>query len=293
MSISAKLVMQLRAKTGAGMMDCKKALLETNGEFEAAITYLREKGISKAAKKADRVAAEGLVFVAVSEDKKTGALIEFNSETDFVAKNEDFLNLGNAIANLTMTNNVKNIEDILALEIEGVSVSTTITNLISRIGENMNLRRFERYTSEGFVTTYLHMGGRIGVLLNASGEPTEDNIVKAKDICMHTAAMNPSFFDKSEVTQEALDKERAILKNQLIEQGKPEKIIDNILIGKMNKFFEENCLLQQKFVKDDKQTVEQYGKDLKISAVARFQLGDGIEKEEKDFAAEVAEQIKG
>jgi len=293
MAISAKLVMQLRAKTGAGMMDCKKALIETDGDFDGAITYLREKGISKAAKKADRVAAEGLVFAAISADNKVGALVEFNSETDFVGKNEDFVGLGNLIANKVVENKLTTVDAVLAFDNNGETIGTTITNLISRIGENMNLRRIELFESEGFVATYIHMGGKIGVMLNAAGEATEENIQKAKDICMHTAAMSPSYFDKSEVTQEDLDKERTILKNQLIEQGKPEKIIDGILIGKMNKFFEENCLLQQKFVKDDKQTVEQYGKDLKIAAATRFQLGEGIEVEEKDFAAEVAEQIKG
>jgi elongation factor Ts len=293
MSISAKLVMELRGKTDAGMMDCKKALIETNGDLEAAANYLREKGISKAAKKASRIAAEGLVFNAISEDAKIAVLVEFNSETDFVAKNEDFKNFGNLLTKLVIENDLKTVDELKAIEIDGSTIETTLKGLIATIGENMNIRRFARVTSESFVTTYLHMGGKIGVALQLEGDVTDENKTKAKDIAMHVAAMSPDFLDKSEVTQEILDKERAILKAQLIEQGKPEKIIDNILIGKMNKFFEENCLLQQKFVKDDKVTVENYAGNMKIVSVIRFKLGEGLEKRNEDFAAEVAEQMKG
>ena len=293
MSISAKLVMELRGKTDAGMMDCKKALIETNGDLNAAANYLREKGISKAAKKASRIAAEGLVFNAISEDAKTAALVEFNSETDFVAKNNDFKNFGNLLTKLVIENDLKTVEELKAFEIDGSTIEIKLKGLIAKIGENMNIRRFVKVTSDNFVTTYLHMGGKIGVALQLEGEVTDENKAKAKDIAMHVAAMSPDYLDKSEVTQDALDKERAILKAQLIEQGKPEKIIDNILIGKMNKFFEENCLLQQKFVKDDKVTVENYAGNMKIIAVTRFKLGEGLEKRNEDFAAEVAEQMKG
>jgi len=293
MSISAKLVMELRGKTDAGMMDCKKALIETNGDLEAAANYLREKGISKAAKKASRIAAEGLVFNAISEDAKIAALVEFNSETDFVAKNDDFKNFGNLLTKLVIENDLKTVDELKAIEIDGSTIEMTLKGLIAKIGENMNIRRFARVISDSFVTTYLHMGGKIGVALQLEGDATDVNKTKAKDIAMHVAAMSPDFLDKSEVTQEILDKERAILKAQLIEQGKPEKIIDNILIGKMNKFFEENCLLQQKFVKDDKVTVENYAGNMRIIAVTRFKLGEGLEKRNEDFAAEVAEQMKG
>ena len=293
MSISAKLVMELRGKTDAGMMDCKKALIETNGDLEAAANYLREKGISKAAKKASRIAAEGLVFNAISNDAKIAALVEFNSETDFVAKNNDFKNFGNLLTKLVIENDLKTVEDLKAIEIDGSTIGTKLSELISKIGENMNIRRIAKVTSDSFVTTYLHMGGKIGVALQLEGDVTDENKTKAKDIAMHVAAMSPDFLDKSEVTQDILDKERAILKAQLIEQGKPEKIIDNILIGKMNKFFEENCLLQQKFVKDDKVTVENYAGNMKIISVVRFKLGEGLEKRNEDFAAEVAEQMKG
>ena len=293
MSISAKLVMELRGKTDAGMMDCKKALIETNGDLEAAANYLREKGISKAAKKASRIAAEGLVFNAISEDAKIAALVEFNSETDFVAKNDDFKNFGNLLTKLVIENDLKTVDELKAIEIDGSTIELTLKGLIAKIGENMNIRRFARVTSDSFVTTYLHMGGKIGVALQLEGDVTDENKAKAKDIAMHVAAMSPDFLDKSEVTQDILDKERAILKAQLIEQGKPEKIIDNILIGKMNKFFEENCLLQQKFVKNDKVTVENYAGNMKIVSVVRFKLGEGLEKRNEDFAAEVAEQMKG
>ncbi len=293
MNISAKLVMELRGKTDAGMMDCKKALIETNGDLQAATDYLREKGISKAAKKASRIAAEGLVFNAISDDAKIAVLVEFNSETDFVAKNKDFKNFGNLLTKLVIENELKSVDELKAIEIDGSTIEFKLSELISKIGENMNIRRFARVTSASFVTTYLHMGGKIGVALQLDGDVTDENKAKAKDIAMHVAAMSPDFLDKSEVTQEILDKERSILKAQLIEQGKPESIIDKILIGKMNKFFEENCLLQQKFVKDDKVTVENYAGNMKIVSVVRFKLGEGLEKRNEDFAAEVAEQMKG
>ncbi|MDP8267286.1 MAG: translation elongation factor Ts [Candidatus Tenebribacter davisii] len=291
MGISAKLVMELRRKTDAGMMDCKKALTETNGDLEAATNYLREKGISKAAKKASRIAAEGLVFNAISDDEKITALVELNSETDFVAKNDDFKAFGKMLTKLVIENDLKTVEELNALAIDGSTVETKLKELIAKIGENMNIRRFARISSDSFVTTYLHMGGKIGVALQLNGNVTDENKTKAKDIAMHVAAMSPDFLDKSEVTQEVLDKERAILKAQLIEQGKPENIIDKILIGKMNKFFEENCLLQQKYVKDDKITVENYAGDLKVISVTRFKLGEGLEKRNEDFAAEVKAQM--
>jgi len=293
MSISAKLVMELRGKTDAGMMDCKKALIATNGDLEAAANYLREKGISKAAKKASRIAAEGLIFNAISEDSKIAVLVELNSETDFVAKNDEFKSFGNLLTKIVIENDLKTVEELKAIEIDGSSIEIKLKGLIAKIGENMNIRRFVKVTSDNFVSTYLHMGGKIGVAIQLEGDVTDDNKTKAKDIAMHVAAMSPDFLDKSEVTQEILDKERSILKAQLIEQGKPENIIDKILIGKMNKFFEENCLLQQKFVKDDKITIENYTGNMKIVSMIRFKLGEGLEKRNEDFAAEVAEQMKG
>ncbi len=293
MSISAKLVMELRAKTGAGMMDCKKALIETNGDLQTAIDYLREKGISKAAKKASRIAAEGLVFISVSNDGKTGAMLELNSETDFVAKNGDFINFGNKLVAQILINDISTVDELKNLEVDGSKINDQLTSLIAIIGENMNIRRFSKAASESFVTTYIHMGGKIGVLLNMEGEINEENKTRAKDIAMHIAAMAPDFMDSTDVPEEVLEKEKAIVRAQLLEQGKPENIIDNILIGKMNKYYEENCLLKQKFVKDDKLTVAQYAGKLKIISFDRFKLGEGIEKKEEDFATEVAAQIKG
>lgn len=293
MNISAKLVMELRAKTGAGMMDCKKALIETNGDLQTAIDYLREKGISKAAKKASRIAAEGLVFISVSNDGKTGAMLELNSETDFVAKNGDFINFGNKLVAQILTNDISTVDELKNLEVDGSKINDQLTSLIAIIGENMNIRRFSKAASESFVTTYIHMGGKIGVLLNMEGEINEENKTRAKDIAMHIAAMAPDFMDSTDVPEEVLEKEKAIVRAQLLEQGKPENIIDNILIGKMNKYYEENCLLKQKFVKDDKLTVAQYAGKLKIISFDRFKLGEGIEKKEEDFATEVAAQIKG
>ena len=293
MSISAKLVMELRAKTGAGMMDCKKALIETNGDLQIAIDYLREKGVSKAAKKAARIAAEGLVFISVSNDGKTGAMLELNSETDFVAKNEDFIKFGNKLVDLILTNDVSTVAELKNLEVDGSKINDQLVSLIATIGENMNIRRFKKAVSNSFVTTYIHMGGKIGVLLKMEGEINEENKTKAKDIAMHIAAMAPDFMDRTDVPKDILEKEKAIVRAQLLEQGKPENIIDKILIGKMNKYYEENCLLQQKFVKEDKLTVAQYAGKLKIVSFDRFKLGEGIEKKEEDFASEVAAQIKG
>lgn len=293
MSISAKLVMELRAKTGAGMMDCKKALIETNGDLQIAIDYLREKGVSKAAKKAARIAAEGLVFISVSNDGKTGAMLELNSETDFVAKNEDFIKFGNKLVDLILTNDVSTVAELKNLEVDGSKINDQLVSLIATIGENMNIRRFKKAVSNSFVTTYIHMGGKIGVLLKMEGEINEENKTKAKDIAMHIAAMAPDFMDRTDVPEDILEKEKAIVRAQLLEQGKPENIIDKILIGKMNKYYEENCLLQQKFVKEDKLTVAQYAGKLKIVSFDRFKLGEGIEKKEEDFASEVAAQIKG
>jgi elongation factor Ts len=289
MAISAKLVMDLRKKTGAGMMDCKKALTATEGDMDKAIDWLREKGISKAAKKADRVAAEGNIFAAVSEDRKTGVILEFNCETDFVAKGDEFKALGNEIAGVVLNNDIADVETLNNYEIDGVTISHKITEKIAKIGENMSIRRFEKVTSDGFVETYIHMGGKIGVLINAGGEANEDNFVKAKDVAMHAAAMSPRYFDKAEISEADLEKEKEMTRKELVREGKPEKIIDKILIGKMNRFYEDNCLMQQKFVKDDKVAVEKYAATVKVLGFSRFMLGEGIEKKSVDFAAEVAE----
>ncbi|WP_418965338.1 translation elongation factor Ts [Cetobacterium sp.] len=290
--ITAKLVKELRDRTGAGMMDCKKALGETNGDIEKAIDLLREKGIAKAAKKSGRTAAEGLIFDGVSADHKTAVVLEFNSETDFVAKNDEFKALGAKMVEIALRPEIKTVEDLKAAEIDGITVETTITNLIAKIGENMSLRRFEKVTAEGFVTTYNHLGGKLGVIVEMTGEATDANIAKAKDIAMHVAAMDPKYVDRSVVTTDDLDREREIARKQLEAEGKPAQIIEKILVGKMNKFYEESCLVDQIFVKaENKETVAEYAGDIKVVSFARYKVGEGIEKEEVDFAAEVAAQL--
>jgi elongation factor Ts len=292
MAITAAQVKELRERTGAGMLDCKKALQETDGDIEKAIDYLREKGIAKAAKKAGRTAAEGLIFTAQSADNKKAAMLEFNSETDFVAKNDEFKNFGEKLINIVLNNDINTVGELKAFEVEGKTVETLITELIAKIGENMNLRRVEKVTAEGFVTTYNHLGGKIGVIVNMTGEATEENLVKANDVAMHIAAMDPKYLTPEEVTTDDLDREREIARKQLEEEGKPANIIEKILEGKMRKFYEENTLVKQKFVKDDKISVEQYLGDIKIVGFSRYKVGEGIEKEEVDFAAEVAAQLK-
>ncbi|WP_297596957.1 translation elongation factor Ts [uncultured Cetobacterium sp.] len=290
--ITAKLVKELRDRTGAGMMDCKKALGETNGDIEKAIDLLREKGIAKAAKKSGRTAAEGLIFDGVSADNKVAVVLEFNSETDFVAKNDEFKALGQNMVEIALRPEIKTLEDLKAADLNGKTVETTITDLIAKIGENMSLRRFEKVTTEGFVATYNHLGGKLGVIIEMTGEATEANVVKAKDIAMHVAAMDPKYVDRSVVTTDDLDREREISRKQLEAEGKPAQIIEKILVGKMNKFYEENCLIDQIFVKaENKETVAQYAGDIKVVSFARYKVGEGIEKEEVDFAAEVAAQL--
>ncbi|MGL5355191.1 MAG: translation elongation factor Ts [Cetobacterium sp.] len=290
--MTAKLVKELRDRTGAGMMDCKKALGETNGDIEKAIDLLREKGIAKAAKKSGRIAAEGLIFEGVSADNKTAVVLEFNSETDFVAKNVEFRALGNAMVEIALRAGINTVEELKATDLNGTTVETTISNLIAKIGENMSLRRFDKVSAEGFVTTYNHLGGKLGVIVEMTGEATEANVAKAKDIAMHVAAMDPKYVDRALVTTDDLDREREISRKQLEAEGKPAQIIEKILVGKMNKFYEENCLVDQIFVKaENKETVAAYAGDIKVVSFSRYKVGEGIEKEEVDFAAEVAAQL--
>lgn len=295
-AITASLVKELRERTGAGMMDCKKALMENDGDMDKAIDYLREKGIAKAVKKAGRIAAEGLIFDAVSADHKRAVLIEFNSETDFVAKNVEFKEFGKKLAEIAITNNVKTIEALNEAEIEaGKTVAQAVTDLIAKIGENMNIRRIhETEAKDGFVATYSHLGGKLGVIVELSGEATEANITKARDIAMHVAAMDPKYLNSSEVTTADLEHEKEIARKQLEAEGKPAQIIEKILVGKMNKFYEENCLVDQIYVRaENKETVAKFAAPSTVLSFARYKVGDGIEKKEENFAEEVAAQIRG
>ena len=288
MAITTALIKELRERTGAGMLDCKKALEENGGDIEKAIDWLREKGIAKAAKKSGRVAAEGLVFAAVSADRKKGAILEFNSETDFVAKNDEFKNFGEKLVQLSLEHDLTSEDELKAFELEGKKVEDNLTELIAKIGENMNIRRLKLVSTNGFIETYIHLGGKIGVLLNVSGEATPENVEKAKGVAMHVAAMDPKYLNSEQVTADDLEREKEIARHQLQQEGKPENIIEKILDGKMRKFYEENCLLNQKYVRDDSVTIEKFIAPSSIISFDRFKVGEGIEKEESDFAAEVA-----
>ena len=288
MAITTALIKELRERTGAGMLDCKKALEENGGDIEKAIDWLREKGIAKAAKKSGRVAAEGLVFAAVSADRKKGAILEFNSETDFVAKNDEFKTFGEKLVQLSLEHDLTSEDELKAFELEGKKVEDNLTELIAKIGENMNIRRLKLVSTDGFIETYIHLGGKIGVLLNVSGEATPENVEKAKGVAMHVAAMDPKYLNSEQVTADDLEREKEIARHQLQQEGKPENIIEKILDGKMRKFYEENCLVNQKYVRDDSVTIEKFIAPSSIISFDRFKVGEGIEKEESDFAAEVA-----
>jgi len=287
-AITTALIKELRERTGAGMLDCKKALEENGGDIEKAIDWLREKGIAKAAKKSGRVAAEGLVFAAVSADRKKGTILEFNSETDFVAKNDEFKNFGEKLVQLSLEHDLTSEDELKAFELEGKKVEDNLTELIAKIGENMNIRRLKLVSTNGFIETYIHLGGKIGVLLNVSGEATPENVEKAKGVAMHVAAMDPKYLNSEQVTADDLEREKEIARHQLQQEGKPENIIEKILDGKMRKFYEENCLVNQKYVRDDSVTIEKFIAPSSIISFDRFKVGEGIEKEESDFAAEVA-----
>ena len=293
--ISASMVKDLREKTGAGMMDCKKALTETNGDMEKAIEYLREKGITKAAKKSSRIAAEGLVLAYVSEDNKIGAAVEVNSETDFVAKNDEFRTFVQALAKQVAINNPADVEALLEEEYideAGKKVSEVLTDKVAKIGENMNIRRFVRFeTTDGLIESYIHGNGKIAVLVNMKNADTE----LAKDICMQVAAARPEFLNEASVPQERLEKEMEILKAQAINEGKPEAIAEKVVQGRIGKFYSEICLVDQEFVKNPDMKVSDLlkSKNAEIIDFARIEKGEGLEKKEENFAEEVMKQMNG
>ncbi len=295
MMISANMVKDLREKTGVGMMDCKKALTETDGDMEKAIEYLREKGITKAAKKSSRIAAEGLVLAYVSEDNKVGAAIEVNSETDFVAKNEEFRTFVQALAKQVAINNPADVEALLNeeyIEEAGKKVSEVLTDKVAKIGENMNIRRFTRFeTTDGLVESYIHGNGKIAVLVNMKNADNE----LAKDICMQVAAARPEFLDEASVPAERLAKEMEILKAQAINEGKPEAIAEKVVQGRIGKFYSEICLVDQEFVKNPDMKISDLlkSKNAEIVEFARIEKGEGLEKKEENFAEEVMKQMNG
>ena len=301
MAITAAMVKELREMTGAGMMDCKKALVETDGDMDKAVEILREKGLAKAAKKAGRVAAMGLVKTAFAADGKAAAIVEVNSETDFVAKNEDFITFVETLANMALENDAADMDAFMALPYgdEG-TVQDALTNKIATIGENMSIRRFEKVAEPGVVYTgYIHGNGQIGVIVGIKTDATADEIaVVGKDVAMQVASMNPKFLDETQVDQDWLASETEIAKQQLLNEGKKPELLDRIIPGKIKAILKEVCLVDQKFVKNGDLTVKQYvdevakeaGKDMTVAAMVRYEVGEGIEKKEEDFAAEVAAQ---
>ena len=289
--ITASLVKELREKTGAGMMDCKKVLTETDGDLEKAAELLRERGIAKAAKKSGRVAAEGMVEAYIAEDGKVGAVVEVNSETDFVAKNEEFRTFVMDVAKQVVENNPASVEELLAqpsLAVAGKTVNEVLIDKIATIGENMSIRRFARFESQGLVEKYIHGDGKIAVLVNM----TNANKELSKDVCMQIAAAKPEFLNRESVPAERVEKEKEILKAQTMNEGKPEAIAEKIVMGRINKFYEEICLVDQAFVKDPSMKVSQVLKDATIVEFARFEKGEGIEKKEENFAEEVMKQLQ-
>ena len=292
--VSAAMVKELREKTGAGMMDCKKVLTEADGDMEKAIELLRERGIAKAAKKSDRIAAEGLVLGYVSEDGKVGAVVEVNSETDFVAQNTEFKEFVEAVAKQVALKNPADVESLLeqeSIDETGKKVSDVLVDKVAKIGEKLSIRRFVRFeTTDGLIEKYIHGDGKIAVLVNVKNG---DNVL-AKDICMQIAAAKPEVLNREAVPQERLDKEMEILKVQAMNEGKPEAIAEKIVQGRIGKFYSEICLVEQPFVKDPDMKIADLlkTKNAEIVEFARIEKGEGIEKKEENFAEEVMKQIK-
>jgi len=293
MGITAALVKELRERTGAGMMDCKKALLETDGNIEIAIENMRKTGVAKAAKKAGRVAAEGVIIIRQAEDNKHSVILEINCETDFVAKDENFGRFANAIADTVLANKPGNVNDLLNLtlhETTDLSVEQARSELVAKIGENISLRRFSLIEHTENIGSYLH-GVRIGVVVGLSGG--DDNL--ARDIAMHIAASKPVCISKNEVSESILEQERAVFKAQAKESGKPDEIIEKMVTGRINKFLKEITLLGQPFVKDPDITIEKLleSKNASVKFFTRYEVGEGIEKKEDNFVEDVMAQAKG
>ena len=303
--ITAQAVKELRERTGAGMMDCKKALSHTEGDMEKAVEYLREKGLAAAAKKAGRVAAEGLVSTYVSEDLKEAGIVEFNCETDFVAANDEFTTMAKNFAKQASVSSSTNIEafvDEKYIGDENITVKEAVTALIAKLGENMNVRRFDKFSVEnGLVQSYVHGGGRIGVLVELGCE-VQNDVVKevAKDVAMQVAAANPLFLDRTKVDQDAIAKEKEIYRVQALNEGKPEKIVDKMVEGRIQKYYKEVCLVEQVWVKNPDYTITKYlqekskevGATITVNRFVRFERGEGIEKKEENFAEEVQKQMQ-
>ncbi|MDD6795924.1 MAG: translation elongation factor Ts [Clostridiaceae bacterium] len=300
--ITAKTVKELRERTGAGMMACKKALTETNGDIDKAIELLREKGLAAAAKKAGRVAAEGIVKTYISEDKKIASIVEVNCETDFVADNAQFVEFADKVAKLAAATSATTVEELLAEKFEGEkTVQEALTELIAALGENMTVRRFKKFTVDnGVIATYIHGGGRIGVVVELGSESDSPVVAElAKELCMQVAAANPLFLNEEGVDKEAVEKEREIYRAQALNEGKPEKIVEKMVEGRIKKYYKEVCLVDQLWVKDGDKTIaklveekaKEIGSPITVNSFVRFERGEGIEKKEENFAEEVARQM--
>lgn len=286
-------VVALRQKTGAGILDCKKALTETNGDMEKAVDYLREKGIATAAKKASRIAAEGIVAAKI--EGNVGAMVEVNCETDFVAKGDQYKDFVNGVVDYVLKNDVKDAEELIAAKKDDTVEAT------AKIGEKIAIRRFEKYAAaHGMVESYIHMGGKVGVLVEIDADNVNDDVKAfAHDVALQIAAAKPLYVNKEDVPADVLEHEKEILRAQALNEGKPEKIIERMVEGRIVKYYEDFCVMNQKFVKDPEKTIAQVEKELsaKVGSVsikrfARFEMGEGLEKKSNDFAAEVEAQMK-
>lgn len=301
MNFTAQDVKALREKTGCGMMDCKKALVASEGDMDKAVDFLREQGLAKQQKKASRVAAEGVAYAATNSDNTAGVVVEVNAETDFVAKNADFMSFVETVANTILEQNPADVEALMTLKAKGsdMTVEELLREKVLVIGENIQIRRFVRM--EGACVSYVHAGGKIGVLVNFDTDVADkaEFVTCGKDVAMQIAALGTQYLDRTQVPAEIIDHEKEVMRTQVINEGKPEAIADKIVMGKINKYYKENCLVDQEFVKDSKMTVKQYvdsvakslGGSIAIKCFARFEKGEGIEKRQDDFAAEVASMV--
>lgn len=302
MAVTAQMVKELREATGAGMMDCKKALTEADGNMERAVDILREKGLSKAAKKADRVAAEGLVTIKTNADNTVAAIVEVNSETDFVAKNQDFKDFVADIAEMVLEGDVADVEALLASNHkEGKPLKDVLNDRVATIGEKLDVRRFERIATNGKVAGYIHGGGKIGVVVELATDSNDERVLTlGKDIAMQVAAMNPKYISRDDVDPEYIAHETEVLTQQALNEGKPANIVEKMVVGRLNKELKEVCLVDQVFVKDSELTIskliakvaKEVASDISVANMVRYEVGEGIEKREENFAEEVAKQMK-
>ena len=302
MAVTAQMVKELREATGAGMMDCKKALTEADGNMERAVDILREKGLSKAAKKADRVAAEGLVTIKTNAYNTVAAIVEVNSETDFVAKNQDFKDFVADVAEMVLEGDVADVEALLASNHkEGKPLKDVLNDRVATIGEKLDVRRFERIATNGKVAGYIHGGGKIGVVVELATDSNDERVLTlGKDIAMQVAAMNPKYISRDDVDPEYIAHETEVLTQQAFNEGKPANIVEKMVVGRLNKELKEVCLVDQVFVKDSELTIskliakvaKEVASDISVANMVRYEVGEGIEKREENFAEEVAKQMK-